>query len=85
MNELRMAILQTIQKCDGQYGWYQLDRAVSTSGVVISENLLGVLRGLEGEGFIQSASEGKSKDPKYSITSKGRAAIEYAHWTSQDS
>ena len=41
MNALRLAILQTIQQFDGQYGWYQVDRAVSSTGVIVSENLPG--------------------------------------------
>ncbi len=76
MDELRQAILKTIQKFDGQYGWYQIDRAISTSGIVISDNLLSVLRDLEAQGLISSMSDGKSKDPKYLLTSLGQSKIQ---------
>lgn len=79
MNELRLEILKTVKKFDGQYGWYQLDRAISSSGIVINENLLGVLRELEAHGFISSLNDEKGKDPKYLLTPTGRHRLEQQH------
>jgi DNA-binding PadR family transcriptional regulator len=75
LNELRLRLLETIADHDGDYGWYQLDRAVSSTGVVINERLLDVLRELEGNGFLTSASNGSKKDPVYRITEAGRKVI----------
>jgi len=75
LNELRLRLLETIAENDGNFGWYQLDRSVSSSGVVINERLLDVLRELETDGFIASASEDTKKDPVYRITETGRETI----------
>ena len=75
LNQLRLRLLETIAKNNGKFGWYQLDRSVSSSGVVIDESLLDVLRELEENGFISSTAEDSKKDPLYRITEKGQNAI----------
>lgn len=75
INELRLRLLETISDNDGEYGWYQLDRSVSSSGVVVSERLLDVLRELETNGLISSESKKTKNDPVYRITGAGRKAI----------
>lgn len=75
LNELRLRLLDTIAENDGKYGWYQLDRSVSSSGVVVSERLLDVLRELEANGLIASMSNESKKDPVYMLTHAGREAI----------
>ena len=75
MNALRLAILQTIGKFNGEYGWYQIDRDISSSGVIVSENLLSVLRELESNDLIASINNNSSEDPKYSLRPKGLAII----------
>lgn len=75
MNELRLRLLEAIEMHNGQYGWYQLDRSLSSAGVLVQENLLHVLRELETNGFIESIVDDRSQDPRYSITASGKDAI----------
>ena len=63
--------MKLIQANDGQLSWYQLDRAISSSGTEREEGLMQSLRALESEGLIARQAGANPSQPKYAITSNG--------------
>jgi hypothetical protein len=72
-------ILELIAAHDGEFSWYQLDRALSVwaveRGLPPLANLPGVLRALEREGWIAAAAGPNPSQPVYSVTTSGRQAV----------
>ena len=66
-------LLDLIAAHDGQWSWYQLDRALSVRRLDVS-NLLQRLNRLERDGLIAVLSRGKGQ-PRYALTDKGRARL----------
>jgi DNA-binding HxlR family transcriptional regulator len=81
MDPFQQEILELIASHDGQYSWYQLDRALSTWSVNRERNppllrsLTKVLRELEEQGLLVSEAGHVPSQPVYSITAQGRQAI----------
>lgn len=67
-------ILTQISKHDGKWGWYQLDRALTTKQVNLGQELLAVLSGLEEDGLIFGSSDDPGH-PKYHLTEAGRQFV----------
>jgi hypothetical protein len=72
-------ILDLIAAHDGEFSWYQLDRALSVwaaeRGLSPLAGLPGVLRALEREGLIAAAAGPNPSQPVYSVTARGRQAV----------
>lgn len=60
-------ILELISKHNGQWGWYQLDRALSLRDepVVFEGNLMTLLKELEKNNLICSGKDKKRSHPAY--------------------
>ncbi len=67
-------ILKHISKHDGEWGWYQLDRALAHDQIHLGQELLAILKSLEEEGLI-TASGTESGHPKYHLTEVGKARV----------
>jgi DNA-binding PadR family transcriptional regulator len=67
-------ILELISAHDGQWGWYQLDRALSlvNHSSIREGSLMNLLKDLEERELIKSKQVPKSPQPKYLITGKGK-------------
>jgi DNA-binding PadR family transcriptional regulator len=75
MNALQIRLLKLIKANDGQFSWYQLDRAVSTERVEGVGNLMHVLKSLQSDGLISSREGANPAQPTYSITNEGMNAL----------
>jgi DNA-binding PadR family transcriptional regulator len=78
MNRVQRNVLETILRHDGEYTWYQLDRALSESGTQYGGNLMQVLRGLVADGHIVTSPGPNPAQPLYWITESGKAALSNA-------
>jgi hypothetical protein len=84
MDPFQREILELIAAHDGQYTWYQLDRSLSNSSpngernLPLLRGLTRVLRGLEDDGMISAGGGHSPSQPVYSITAKGRRALDPA-------
>jgi DNA-binding PadR family transcriptional regulator len=67
-------ILELISEHDGQWGWYQIDRALSLidHSIIREGTLMNLLKDLEEQELIKSEQAPKSPQPKYSLTNKGK-------------
>jgi hypothetical protein len=84
MDPFQQEILELIAAHDGQYTWYQLDRALSQFSPNAERNaprlrgLIEVLRGLEHDGLISACAGHLPSQPFYSITGQGKRALNRA-------
>jgi DNA-binding PadR family transcriptional regulator len=80
MNPLQKAILEVIKANDGEYSWYQLDRAlIHRAGIdpgTVSRDLMPVLSELEQAGFITASRGYNPGQPLYSVTPTGQEQLE---------
>ncbi len=76
MNEFERAVLTVLMRAGEPLGWYRIER--SLSGVALSErpNLLDVLADLRRRGFVDQVTPATEPKARYTVTSKGKAAIE---------
>lgn len=75
MTNSREQVLQQIAKHDGEWGWYQLDRALSRDQVHLGRELIAILKSLEEEGLISSSPGATAGHPRYHITKAGQAVV----------
>jgi hypothetical protein len=81
MDPFAQEILDLIATHDGQYTWYQLDRALATwspnreRNLPLLKGLTRVLRELEERGLISSGAGHLPSQPLYSITAQGLREI----------
>ena len=68
-------LLKLVAEHDGDWSWYQLDRALSARGMIPTMPLTTVLRDAEEKGLIRLAAGSTPSQPVYSITNIGRARI----------
>lgn len=68
-------LLRMICNHDGEWSWYQIDRALTTNGIFLQESLIVVLHELEEKGFISAQGEANPAQPRYSITELGREVL----------
>ncbi len=84
MNPFQQEILEIIAAHDGQYSWYQLDRALSQfsprseANLPLMRSLPRILRELENDGLIQNWMGDPPPQPVFVITVAGRRALEQA-------
>jgi DNA-binding PadR family transcriptional regulator len=67
-------ILELISTHDGQWGWYQLDRALSlvSHSSIREGRLMSLLKDLEAQELIKFKQVPESPQPKYLLTNKGK-------------
>jgi DNA-binding PadR family transcriptional regulator len=75
INDFKIEILRIVEKNDGKFSWYQLDRQLSYNGIAMSENLMQAIHDLEFEGFIATKEGDNPSQPLYSLTPQGKAFI----------
>lgn len=75
MNELQMKILEVIKLNNGKFSWYQLDRALSESGIAHAGNLMEILREFVASGKISTTDGANPSQPAYSITEIGESFL----------
>ena len=71
--DIRM-ILTLIHQHDGEWGWYQLDRGLSTVGIV-GINVPRAITALIDDGLVVATGPVQSAATRYSLTEKGRSTI----------
>jgi DNA-binding PadR family transcriptional regulator len=75
MDDLQLKVLEIVKRHNGEYSWYQLDRALSVSGVQHAGNLMQVLRTLVADGYIVTTAGPNTAQPLYSIGDRGEVAL----------
>ncbi len=81
MHALQREIFELIHAHDGQWNWYQIDRALSHWSPHREEHrqvvgsLMDALRELEGEGFVTTKAGHHPSQPVYVMTTKGQQAL----------
>lgn len=73
MNNVQKKLLRSIERYDGEWGWYQLDRVVNPRDLPDGLTLMDVLRSLEVDGLIEQRPA--TPQNKYVITETGAATI----------
>ena len=80
MSPLKYAILEAIDRNDGKYTWYQLDRALTQRADmdpgVVSRELMPALRELEQAHLITASPGSNPGQPLYSVTPAGQETLE---------
>ncbi len=76
LREMRTDILGFINKHNGDWSWYQLDRALVShrTDPSLMGHMMSILDQLEQSGYI--CSEGAGAHPRYQITEAGRRLLE---------
>jgi DNA-binding PadR family transcriptional regulator len=69
-------LLDVINKHNGQWSWYQLERAFWGDPISQSGKFHLLLKQLESDGLIASQEVQGYPDPLYSITSKGLTVLQ---------
>ena len=73
MNSVQQKLLRSIEKHDGEWGWYQLDRVVNPRDLPVGATVMDVLRSLETDGLIEQRPA--TPQNRYAITNAGRDAL----------
>jgi DNA-binding HxlR family transcriptional regulator len=68
-------LLRRIAAHDGEWTWYQLDRALSVRDLIPMEPLPKLLRELERRGLIRSGPGPNPAQPTYFVTAAGRERL----------
>ena len=68
-------LLKLIANNDGKWSWYQLDRALSTRGLIPPAPIPKILKSAEREGLIRSLPGANPAQPVYEITTEGKARL----------
>jgi hypothetical protein len=72
LRSMAQEILMFIEKNNGKWSWYQLDRVLShDENLPIMDRLLEAIKGLESNGLILSDLSDNESMPKYRITEAG--------------
>jgi hypothetical protein len=72
MTEIEQQLLRAIEKHDGEWTWYQLDRVLDPSK---NMTLMPSLNGLIAAGHIEEIPGHHPSMPFYKITESGRSAL----------
>lgn len=67
------AILRLVAENDGKYGWYSIDRRLSSIPNLETTSFAGIARLLKQQGYFKTLDD--SSHAKFYITEKGRAAL----------
>lgn len=73
-DEITARILRLVAEHDGQWGWYQLDRALSVAGVV-GINVALTMAALVAAGDVVATGDIQVASTRYSLTAQGRSKI----------
>ena len=76
MTEIQLKLLKSIEKHDGEWGWYQLDRVVNPHDLPDGTTVMDILKSLETSGLVAQLSA--SPQNKFTITEAGREALAQA-------
>jgi hypothetical protein len=76
LRNMAQEILGFVEKNNGDWSWYQLDRVLShDDNLPIMDRLLETIKGLESNGLIRSDLSESESMPKYWITENGRKLL----------
>lgn len=67
-------ILRIVRDHDGEWGWYQIDRALSMQGI-LNVNVAAAMTSLRHRGLVTGEGDPQKASTCYSITSAGKAAL----------
>ena len=79
MTDTEAEVLKLVSEHNGQWSWYQLDRALSMRAPKGKGTLGEVLKKLEHRGFVLSRLGNDSSQPVYCITRSGQRLLEELH------
>jgi hypothetical protein len=73
LDSIKIKLLKTIQKHDGEWGWYKLERMIDPRELPDGSNVMTILKDLEIEGLIKMiATEPHST---FALTDLGREHV----------
>jgi hypothetical protein len=75
MTELDLIVLGLVECHDGEWGWYQLDRALTARGIEYQPDLLELIDSLAAAGLLTLEERDNLPQPRYRITGAGRDAL----------
>jgi hypothetical protein len=70
----KVALLKLVADHDGEWGWYQLDRALLMCGYYVAQ-LPSVMDQLSMDGLVKLSGDSQFAKTRYSITEAGRALV----------
>lgn len=73
--DMRHTIVELIEKNDGKWTWYQLDRGMTALGLGGQMNFMEVVTELVNEGLIAEQRDARYPHPLYRVTEKGKAFL----------
>jgi DNA-binding PadR family transcriptional regulator len=79
IQQLKLSILEKVAAHDGQWYWYQLDRAIVSRHPHLAQHLMPAIRELEAERLIRITPNPERPDLQvYWITDQGRIFLDRA-------
>jgi hypothetical protein len=73
--EIRTTIVELIDRNDGKWTWYQLERGLTRAGLGGRGDTMSVVAELVHEGLLSEQSDERYVHPLYRITEKGKAFL----------
>lgn len=73
--DMRYSIVELVEKNDGKWTWYQLDRGMTALGLGGQINFMGAVTDLVNEGLIAEKRDDRYPHPLYRITEKGKVFL----------
>jgi hypothetical protein len=73
---MRLELLLAIAAHDGQWSWYQLDRALSRKGIVAGSDMFHVLDQLLADDLVREERRQEWIQPHLWLTEKGKAFLD---------
>lgn len=77
LQSLAEGVLKRVEKHDGEWSWYQLDRSLSyDDNLPVIHRLLEVIKDLEADNLIRAEMSNPNSDPTYWLTENGRTLLQ---------
>lgn len=70
--DIRRTIVDLIERNDGKWTWYQLERGLTGTGVGGRADFMEIVTELVREGLLSEQSDARYPHPLYRVTEKGR-------------
>ncbi|MBI2308440.1 MAG: hypothetical protein HYU78_14140 [Rhodocyclales bacterium] len=73
--DIRQTIIELVEKNDGKWTWYQLERGLTSVGLGGRVDFMDIVTSLVNEGLVSEQVDARYPHPLYRITEKGRASL----------
>lgn len=73
--DIRRTIVDLIERNDGKWTWYQLERGLTAAGVGGRADLMEIVADLVREGLLSEHSDARYPHPLYRVTEEGRVFL----------